>query len=339
MPRCGEGAHTIELVSEPAIAVVVPSHERPLRLRWLLNALEDQTLERPQFEVIVCHDSRGPETERLLRSHPLATAGTLRSTTLRSGRNPPGLQRNVAWRAARAPLIAFTDDDCRPPADWLERALAAAKANPGAIVQGATRPDPDELSLLHAAAHSRTQLIEPPVGWAQTCNIVYPREVLERAGGFDERLEGGEDADLAWRARSAGVELVGAPEVLTYHAVEAQSLPAALRSSWRWRHLPAVVGRHPQLRVADSFGGLFWKPRHAWLTLGIAGAALASAARRPALAGAALVPWALSAAPVYGSSWRGRARSALELPAQAAIDGVELAALATGSIRHRTVFL
>ena len=27
------------------IAVVVPSHDRPLRLRWLLNALADQTLD------------------------------------------------------------------------------------------------------------------------------------------------------------------------------------------------------------------------------------------------------------------------------------------------------
>ena len=319
--------------------MVVPSHERALRLRWLLNALEEQTLERSQFEIVVCHDSRGTETDSLLRSHPLAAGGTLRSRALPPGRNPPGRQRNAGWRAARAPLIAFTDDDCRPPADWLERALAAALANPGAIVQGATRPDPDELSLLHAAAHSRTQLIDPPAPWAQTCNIVYPRDVLERTGGFDEELEGGEDADLAWRARAGGVELVSAPEVLTYHAVEAQSLPAALRSSWRWRHLPAVVGRHPELREDGVLGGLFWKRRHAWFSVALAGGVAAALARRPAVAAAAFLPWALSAAPAYGRGWRGRARATLELPAEAAIDAVELAALTAGSVRHRTFFL
>ena len=31
---------------QPEIAVVVPSHDRPVRLRWLLNALEEQTLPR-----------------------------------------------------------------------------------------------------------------------------------------------------------------------------------------------------------------------------------------------------------------------------------------------------
>src|SRR5213593_4083172 len=58
-------------MADPLISVVVPSHERPLRLRWLLNALEEQTLAREQWEVIVAHDS-GPETQELLREHPLA---------------------------------------------------------------------------------------------------------------------------------------------------------------------------------------------------------------------------------------------------------------------------
>ena len=36
-------------------SVVVPSHGRPLRLRWLLNALEEQTYAEP-WEVVVVHD-------------------------------------------------------------------------------------------------------------------------------------------------------------------------------------------------------------------------------------------------------------------------------------------
>ena len=88
----------------PEIAVAVPSHDRPLRLRWLLNALEGQTVERARFEVIVGHDSAGPETEALLRDHPLARAGALRAVRLAPGTAPPGRNRNAAWRGARAPL-------------------------------------------------------------------------------------------------------------------------------------------------------------------------------------------------------------------------------------------
>jgi hypothetical protein len=76
---------------------------------------------------------------------------------------------------------------------------------------------------------------------------------------------------------------------------------------------------------------VFWKPRHAWLALGLAGVA----ARRPLLA----LPWARAALPSYGPGLRGRLRAVSELPGQAVGDLVELAALARGSVRHRTLFL
>ncbi|MDQ3936983.1 MAG: glycosyltransferase family 2 protein, partial [Actinomycetota bacterium] len=76
------------MAEAPDIAVVVPSHDRPLRLRWLLNALEEQTLAPGRFEVIVAHDSRDPETEALLRDHPLAAGGTLRHLRFAPGPGP-----------------------------------------------------------------------------------------------------------------------------------------------------------------------------------------------------------------------------------------------------------
>jgi GT2 family glycosyltransferase len=305
----------------PRIAVVVPSHGRPLRLRWLLNALEEQTLPREAFEVVVAHDS----DYDFVASHPL------RPRELRLSPCGPATKRNAGWREASAALVAFTDDDCRPPADWLERALAAAEAGPGAIVQGATRPDPDEAVLVRAP-HHRTVTIDPPTIEAQTCNIVYPREVLERLGGFDEGLGtiGGEDLDLAERAKRAGVAVVGAPEVRTFHAVDVIGLRGRLRVAWRWRDLPGVARRHPALR-RNAVLGVFWKPRHAWLALALAGAV----ARRPLLA----LPWARAALPSYGPGARGRLRAVSELPGQAAVDAVELAALARGSVKHRTLFL
>ena len=318
----------------PSIAVAVASHERPLRLRWLLNALEEQTLQRSLFEVVVCHDSEGDETETLLRTHPLATAGVLRHVRTEPGHGP-AVKRNIAWRSATAPLIAFTDDDCRPPAEWLERALAAARAHPGAIVQGATRPDPDELSLATRSSHAISQEIDPPVPWAQTCNIVYPREVLERTGGFDDGLEWVEDTDLAQRARALGVGYAGAPEVVTYHAVHALAIVERLRWATRWQHVALLVKRHPELRRSYPVG-LFWTERHGLLLLALVGAA---ASRRTPLAATLMLPWARRAAPAYGSGPRGRLRSLLELPGRAAVDAAEVLALARGSIRYRTLFL
>jgi GT2 family glycosyltransferase len=320
----------------PDIAVVVPSHDRPLRLRWLLNALEEQTLARDRFEVIVAHDSRDPETEELLREHPLAAAGTLRHLTFEPGPGPAA-KRNAAWRAARAPLVAFTADDCRPPPEWLERARDAARAHPGAIVQGATLPDPDEEHLIRAAPHVDMQRIVPPTPWAQTCNIVYPRELLDRVGGFDEEfpLAAGEDTDLAIRATEAGAAYVGARDVVTYHAVHAVTLSQLVRARWRWQHLAFLVKRQP--RVREHFPmWVLWMRTHVWLPLAIAGALLGR--RRPGARLLAL-PWAIHSLPDRGTDPRGRLRALSELPARAVVDGAEMAALARGSLRWRTFFL
>ena len=320
----------------PDIAVVVPSHDRPLRLRWLLNALEEQTLERGCFEVVVAHDSREPETERLLREHPLAAGGTLRHLSFEPGPGPAA-KRNAGWRAARAPLVAFTDDDCRPPPEWLERALDAARAAPGAIVQGATLPDPDEEHLVRAAPHVDTQRIVPPTPWAQTSNIVYPRELLERVGGFDESfpLAAGEDTDLALRATATGAPHVGARDVVTYHAVHPLSLPALVRARWRWQHLAYLVKRQPGVRRHFPMW-VFWKRTHVWLPLALAGAVLRR--RRPGAALLAL-PWAIHSMPDRGADPRGRLRALSELPGRAIVDGAEMAALARGSVRWRTFLL
>ena len=325
----------------PALSVVVPSHDRPLRLRWLLNALEDQTLDRSQWEVVVVHDSRGPETERLLREHPLAAAGVLRHATYApADGGGPARKRNRGWRMARAPHVVFTDDDCRPPSDWVAAALAAATARPEAILQGTTEVDPDELVVKLHAPFARSQEVTPPVPWAQTCNIVYPRAVLEACEGFDDALPtaAGEDTDLALRARAAGVAYAAAPEVLTYHGVEAVTLWARLREVWRWQHLPFVVKAHPSVRAELAGGGWFWKPTHAAVPALLAGV-VAAARRRPLLALALAAPWVRASLPSYGPSPRGRLRALSELPAHAAIDLVEVAALARGSVRHRALLL
>jgi GT2 family glycosyltransferase len=324
------------MAPSPEIAVAVASHDRPLRLRWLLNALEEQTLAPERFEVVVAHDSRGPETEELLRTHPLAARGTLRHLTLPPAEGP-ARNRNASWRAARAPIVAFTDDDCRPPPEWLERALAAARRRPGAIVQGTTLPDPEEADHLWAAPHPLTQRIVPPTPWVETCNVVYPRAVLERLGGFaeDAGLVVGEDTDLALRAQRNGIALVPAPEVLTWHAVEPASLVARVRWARRWGRLPALARRNPEFR-RHLVGGVFWKREHARAALGLAGLALAR--RRPAAALLAL-PWVAGARPTYGAGARGVARSLSEVPGRMAIDVAELAVLAWGSVRHRSAVL
>jgi glycosyltransferase involved in cell wall biosynthesis len=322
-------------VTEPAATIAVSSRNRPLRLRWLLNALLEQTAEPGSFEVVVAHDSSSAQTEQLLDTHSLHAAGHLRQLRFAPESMLAAPKRNAAWRAARAPLILFTDDDCRPAPDWVERALAAARGQPGAIVQGRTVPDPDEQATYLGAPWAHTQRVEPVSAEAETCNILYPRELLERLGGFEEDLGVGEDSDLALRAKEQGVHIVPAPEMLVYHAVDECFLPGRLRSLGRWQDMPLLVKRRPEAR-RDMWGRIWWKPEHAALVCAVVGGRVS---RRPAARVALALPWMMLSMRHRGRTPRGLVRAVTELPGHAAVDATEMLVLARGSIRHRALLL
>jgi glycosyltransferase involved in cell wall biosynthesis len=323
-------------MAEPEIAVVVASHNRALRLRWLLNSLEEQSLERERFEVVVAYDSDvGGATRDLLAEHPVG-AIALEFAPVRE--NSASRLRNAGWRAARAPLIAFTDDDCRAPRDWLANALAAAQQHPGAVIQGMTLPDPDEEPNEHGA-FPRTQHIVPPVPWAQACNIVYPKTLLDRLDGFveDPPLAAGEDFELAHRARQSGAPYDGARDALTWHAVYDEGMREHIRGLRRWGDLAWGVKRHPETRANYPLW-IFWKRTHVWLPVAAAGAVLAH--RKGAAWAVLMLPWAAHSAPAYGVGHpRGRLRAASELPVRALVDGAEMVACLRGALKHRTPFL
>ena len=317
-----------------AVSVVVASHARHLRLRWLLNALEEQTLPRERWEVVVVHDYDRTTAERVIERHPLSDSGRLHQIAIPRGTGSPARQRNLGWRSARGELIAFTDDDCRPEPDWLECLVAAARRAPGDVVQGATRPDPFEVDVL-AAPHVRTMFIEPVGPYAQCCNILYPRAILERLDGFDEHAITGEDVDLSLRARAAGSSISGAPEAIVNHAVESHTLPGILRQNLKWRHLAYLAKRHPELRREFTLG-VFWDADHLWVTAALVGL-LGARRSRPLLALAA--PYAVRASRRRGPGRRARAVAVAELPGQAVRQLAEVLGLAAGSLRHRTLLL
>lgn len=318
----------------PAASVVIASHARHLRLRWLLNALEEQTLPRERWEVVVVHDYAPDTAARVLDDHPLAREGRLRHVPIAPGTGSPARQRNIGWRLARGDLVAFTDDDCRPEPEWLELLVAAAKRHPGAVVQGATRPDPYEHAVM-AAPHVRTLDIEPPGQFAQTCSILYPRELLELLDGFDERAVAGEDVGLALRARATGREIVGAPEAVVNHAVESHTLPGILRQNLKWRHLAYLAKRHPEARRHFPLR-VFWDEDHLRTTLALAG--LVAATRSPALL-VLTAPYLVVATNRRGRHWRERAVAIAEVPGQAVRQVSEVAGMVVGSVRHRTFLL
>ena len=282
-------------MSEPRVAVVVPTRDRPERLRRLLDSLDAQTVR--DFELIVVDDAAG---------------------------RGPSAARNDGWRRARAPLVAFIDDDCVATPGWLEGLLAHAGAE---VVQGRTLPESDR-----RGPFVRSLWVEESGPYYQACNILYSRALLERLGGFDADAfpHVGEDTDLAWRALAAGARIEWAPDALVHHAVVDLGPVGKLRMAARWTPSIRLFARHRELRAAHLTYGVFWKGTHYLLVRFLLALLLRRRARWLAL-------W-LGAPYVRGLLLRGRVEGGgpAAAPFYLVHDLVELAAVLRGAIRYRT---
>ena len=114
-----------------SIAIVIPSHDGPRRLDWVLTALESQLA--PCDEIIVADDhSRTPLLRRTyskrLRLVPV-------TSTLHPGNRSAA--RNAGWRASQAEAIVFLDGDMVPGPGFLDNIRRALSEVPRALVKAA----------------------------------------------------------------------------------------------------------------------------------------------------------------------------------------------------------
>jgi GT2 family glycosyltransferase len=237
----------------PAISVVVPVRDGAGSLAALLASLATQTLAGERFEVVVVDNgSRDGAAAAVARA---AGAIVVRESWANRAR-----ARNVGVAAASAPLIAFTDGDCRAGTTWLEAVVACLERAPlvaGPVVVDATA-DPGRCERLEGLWRFDQETNVRASGWAASANLGVRRRVYEAIGGFDPAYRQiGEDVDLCLRARAAGHELAYCPDAVVHHDPETRLRPIlgrAFRHGWssnqHHHRLPMAVGwrywRHPR---------------------------------------------------------------------------------------------
>jgi len=168
------------------VDVVVPTFNRPDALARCLMALESQTVAPTSIQII--DDS---ETDY-----------------------GPGRSRNSGWKKGSAEIVAFLDDDCIAPINWIETIVRIFEKNDhiGGIEGSMTTEDGNGNIIQY----------NPPTRFKwdrfKTANLIVRREALEKVNGFDERYYlHREDTDLAWRIIDAGYSIIWSSECTMHH--------------------------------------------------------------------------------------------------------------------------
>lgn len=201
------------------IAVVVPVWNGRAILRRCLEAIERQTLPRTAFQIIVVDNASTDGTSEVARTFPGVVV--LEEST-------PGsyAARNRALAHVEAPITVFTDADCVPDPDWLERVLEAAAANPafGVLAGKINLFDEGEQEGIVFGDYERLFSFpqsHAPRGNCATANWASETELLRSLGGFDASLKSGGDRQMALRIKQAGRPLVYVPAMVVRHPVRA----------------------------------------------------------------------------------------------------------------------
>jgi glycosyltransferase involved in cell wall biosynthesis len=251
-------------MSDYKASVVIPCKNREILLFECFRGLADQTLGRSQFEVVLVDDC-SPEPLNGVAERARSELGLTIRYARTTESHGPAPARNLGASIASAPILAFTDSDCRPHPDWLARGLAAFADPRVALVAGPCLPKPGQPVKLTSKDHFMTE--EHPS--YPTMNTFYPRTVFERIGGFDASLSVRDplgraveaaDFDLAWRVIKAGYAKRFVREAIVYHEVEDLGLVGYVLEGTRYFFIPEIVRRYPQLRSELLTARIFLHP-------------------------------------------------------------------------------
>ncbi len=195
----------------PLASIVIPTRDR---LDYLAEAVESALAQTVgEIEVIVVDDGS---------SVPISASAYDGRVRVIRHEHPRGVSaaRNAGLWAATGEHVCFLDDDDRLAPAHIAAALdtigASSMATPVAATSGVRSVDDAGSRLGERAAMpvERGARFEPPCTWRcrqlNHMSLVAPRSVLDRVGGFDERLRSHEHGDFFYRlTRVCSVAVVG----------------------------------------------------------------------------------------------------------------------------------
>ncbi|MDR7274323.1 glycosyltransferase family 2 protein [Catenuloplanes atrovinosus] len=284
---------------------------------------------RMPVEIVIVDD-------RADRGAPLPVPAGVTVTVLPGRAAGPAAARNVGWRAARHEWVAFLDDDVIPEPGWLDALvddLAGAPDEVGGVQGGLRVPLPDDR---RPTDWERGTAALADGRWI-TADMAYRRRVLDLVGGFDERLPRAfrEDAELAYRVRDAGWDLIRGARIVTH----------PVREEDRWVSVRRQRGNADDALLRRLYGR-DWRylleippgrrARHAGVTAAGAVALLALAARRPRVAAVAGAAWAAGTAEFAAARIAPGPRTAREITTMAVTSAVIPPAAVTWWLRGWT---
>lgn len=199
-------------------SVVIPTFNRLESLKRTVQSVLAQDF--PQFELIVVNDGGSDGTDSYLTG--LASKGMIKYHS--HPNSGLAATRRAGLQYAAGEYVAFTDDDCVLPADWLKKYHEIFQNSNVGVIGGATRtgdpsnPCADANDFINNYFKARINTDPRNTPYLTGNNIAFRRLALMKVGGPDPEFRmGAEDRDLVFRLERSGEKIIFVPDIVIDH--------------------------------------------------------------------------------------------------------------------------
>jgi glycosyltransferase involved in cell wall biosynthesis len=264
------------------VSVVIATRNRSALLGQTLDAVARQRWPHDRLEIVVA-DNGSTDDTRLVVEQAAAQAGALSVRYLFVGQTGKSHAVNAALRLTRGDLVAFTDDDVQPDAEWIEGLVRGVEETGADFVAGRILPiweaepppwmSPSLYGVLAIPDNGAVRLPivaeRPghvmPIG----ANMAVRAAVIARLGGLRTdlgklagSLRTGEDHEFFLRMLNGGCRGVYEPAALVRHRVPADRLYRAYFRRWLYQNGRDVA--RLERAYASTVTRLLGLPRYLW---------------------------------------------------------------------------
>lgn len=217
------------------VTIVICTHNRDESLRQTMEALgRTRVPEHLRCELLLVDNASTDRTAEVIHSFNFANLPIRYHYEPRQGMC---YARNTAIAVSRGRMLLFTDDDVRPPHEWIEEMCAPILARRAEAVAGGVKIAPSLerpwMSRLHRIWLASTQGIDPEKPGRMTgANMAFSKKILKRVTGFDTELGPGglgthDETLFSFQIIEAGFRIIARLDIEAEHHFE----PARLSRS------------------------------------------------------------------------------------------------------------
>ena len=219
------------------VSVVIPTYNEEANIARCLTSLNDQTMPRDMYELIVVDGNSKDRTREI--AEPLADHVIIQK------RKKVGGARNDGFDLASADIVATTDGDCIFPREWLDVIYDEFSRRPDTVtVYGPVFPIEkglkNRLSLMLANTFSRLGYYTHLLYYTLGANTAFRKDAFLEAGGY-RVSDAGDDLEIARRMNMLGkVRFVSGMKV--GFSMRRYDQYGAIKSIYEWLYIVCKGG-------------------------------------------------------------------------------------------------